>query len=121
MYIKPQQVKWHCVWLCGGCYGAQQVGVGLMLDSDRYIIDVDQLDCDVGGANHISSNSATPIKAHVTSTGDAHPLTSDHMIPVSDYVTNPRSGGDIIKLLGITSSKDHMSPCPIVDSNSSSK
>ena len=84
-----------------------------MLDSDRYIIDVDQLDCSVGGAN-----PATPTVAHVTSSisdGYPDPSTSDHMIPisdhvipVSDHVTTPRSGGDIIKLLRMTSSKDHM-------------
>ena len=96
--------------------------MGLMLDSDRYIIDVDQLDCDVGGADQISRNSATPTKAHVIScTSDANPPTSDHVIPVSDHMTTPRSGGDIIKLLGMTSSNDHGTSCPTGDSYSSPK
>ena len=96
-----------------------------MLDSDRYIIDVDQLDCNhVGGAaDQINRNSATPTKAHVMpSTSDANPPTSDHMIPVSDHVTTPRSGGDIIKLLGMTSSSnDHVTSYPTGDGYSSSK
>ena len=108
-----------------------------MLDSDRYIIDVDQLDFSVGGAN---CNSATPTIAPASkdlykpSTSDHMTLVSDHMIPVKDHVTTPRSGGDIIKLLRMTSSTDHMTSstnhmtssidhmtCPVAVNNTASK
>ena len=87
-----------------------------MLDSDRYIIDVDQFDYDVGRVDHVNSNSATSAPTYVTSSTSDDP-TSNHMIPISDHVTAPRSGRDIINLLGMTSSKDHMTS-PIVDTTS---
>ena len=80
-----------------------------MLDSDRYIIDVDQLDCDVGGAACISNNNSALVPVSSSTSNDyLNPPTSDHMIPISDHVTARRSGGDIIKLLKMTSSKDHV-------------
>ena len=85
-----------------------------MLDSDRYIIDVDQLDSSVGGADYISCNSATPTVAHVTSSINPDPSTSDH-------VTTPRSGGDIIKLLRMTSSKDHMTSSLVSNNSTTSE
>lgn len=64
-------------------------------------------------ADHMNSNSATSAPTHVTSSTSDDP-TSNHMTPISDHVTAPRSGRDIINLLGMTSSKDHMTS-PIVD------
>ena len=92
-----------------------------MLDSDRYIIDVDQLDSSVGGANHMAGNPATPTLAHMTSSSSNDTSTSDHVIPVSDHVITPRSGGDIIKLLRNTSSKDHMTSSLVTKNNSASE
>ena len=92
-----------------------------MLESDRYIIDVDQLDCSVGGASHMGSNSATPTIAHATSSISDNPSSRDHVIPVSDHVTTPRSGGDIIKLLRMTSSKDHMRSSLVTKNNTTSE
>ena len=95
--------------------------MGLMLDSDRYIIDVDQLDCSVGGANHMGGNPATPTLAHVTSSSSDDTSTSDHVIPISDHVTTPRSGGDIIKLLRMASSKDHMTSSLVAKNSTTSE
>ena len=86
-----------------------------MLDNDRYIIDVDQLDLSVGGAD---CTSTTPTIGQ-TSKDHCKPSSSDHKIPIKDHVS-PRSGGDIIKLLRMTSSTDHMIS-PVAMSNTASR
>ena len=112
-----------------------------MLDSDRYIIDIDQLDCSVGGADTISSSSATPTIAHLVSSTKDHviPIRNhvmstkdhvtpirdqvipmrDHVTPISDHVTTPRSGGDILKLLRMKSSNDYTSSAVAKNSTTS--
>ncbi|XP_065909970.1 5'-3' DNA helicase ZGRF1-like isoform X2 [Dysidea avara] len=73
---------------------SSQVEAGQELESDRYIIDVDQLE-DVRRA------PTTPV--HVVSTSSDHKnvTSSTHMVP-------RRSGVDIIKLLKMTSPGDHV-------------
>jgi len=94
------------------------VGEGHTLESDRYIIDVDQLE-DVGGApvppavaavNVISSSSnhMVPMSGHLTKNVHTMP-TNAHMISTSSHMTSRRSGGDIIKLLKMTSPDNHPS------------
>lgn len=94
------------------------MGEGHTLESDRYIIDVDQLE-DVGGApvppavvavNVISSSSnhMVPMGGRMTKNIHITP-TNAHMIPTSSHVTSRRSGGDIIKLLKIKSPDKHLS------------
>ena len=90
------------------------------MDSDRYIIDVDQLDLSVGGAD---CTSTTPTIGQA-SKDHCKPSSSDHKIPVKDHVS-PRSGGDI-KLLRMTSSTDHMTSTdhmisPVAMSNTASR
>jgi len=109
------------------------VGEGHTLESDHYIIDVEQLE-NVGGApvtpaaaaaHVISSSSNHIIPTSVCVTRNAHKiLNSAHMMPTSSHVistsahVNPtsshmisrRSGGDIIKLLKMTSPADHAIP-----------
>lgn len=90
------------------------------MESDRYIIDVDQLDV---------CNTATPSTAHVIPSTTAEHSSSDHIVSLSNrvsrnnhmiphssraipstahmirtgvHMSNRRSSGDIIKLLGKT-------------------
>ena len=117
LYIRSNQVS--TTSRCGCCYmiTCTQVGEGHTLESDHYIIDVDQLVnegvapttpfCPVvtSSSAHMipmvtRSASMFPRSAHMIPT-EAHNQNNSHMIP-------RRSGDDIIKLLNMTSPSDHM-------------
>ena len=93
------------------------MGEGHTLESDRYIIDVDQLDNEGVAPTTPLATVITSSSAHiipmVTRSASMFPR-SAHMIPTEAYNQNNshmiprRSGDDIIKLLNMTSPSDHM-------------